>query len=130
MPELTVEQAEQLANQALSLKKAVGEFRNRFFDTLTPPQRDGLRTLAIALGDEVDHLTAVAIKLSLDDLQDTLAHLREITSGVNDAVAHLNEVRKIITVATALVGLGAAITSADPGGVLSAFNDTLTSIRG
>jgi hypothetical protein len=129
MPELTVEQSDELANQALSLKIAVGEFRDRFFDTLTPAQRDGLRTLAMELGNEVDHLTAVAIELSLVDLQGTIAHLRGITSGVNDAVAHLSEVRKVITVATALVDLGAAIASANPSAVLSALRDTATSLQ-
>ncbi len=129
MPELTVEQSDELANQVLSLKRAVGEFRNRFFDTLTPEQRDGLRTLAMELGNEVDHLTAVAIKLSLVDLQGTLADLRGITSGVNDAVAHLSEVRKVITIATALVDLGSAIATGSPSTVLSALKDTVTSIK-
>lgn len=129
MPELTVEQSDELANQVLSLKRAVGEFRNRFFDTLTPEQRDGLRTLAMELGNEVDHLTAVAIKLSLVDLQGTLADLRGITSGVNDAVAHLSEVRKVITIATALVNLGSAIATGSPSTVLSALKDTVTSIK-
>jgi cell division protein ZapA (FtsZ GTPase activity inhibitor) len=129
MPELTAAQADELANQALSLKSAVGDFRNRFFDTLTPEQRDGLRTLAMELGDEVDHLTAVAIELSLVEVQGALAHLRDVTSAVNNAVAHLNEVRRIITVATALVDLGAAIASASPGGVLSALQDTVSALQ-
>src|ERR1035441_3529958 len=89
MPDLTVQQADELANQALSLKVAAGEVRNHFFDVLTPEQRDGLRTLATELGDEVDHLTAVAIKLSLADLQGTMANLRDITSGVNNVIAHM-----------------------------------------
>ena len=129
MPDLTAQQADELANQALSLKVAVGEFRNCFFDTLTPEQRDGLRTLAIELGDEVDHLTAVAIKWSLADLQGTIGNLRNITNGVNNAVARMSDVRKVITVATALVGLGAAVASASPGAVLSALKDTVTSIK-
>jgi hypothetical protein len=129
MPGLTVQQADELANKVLSLKVAVGEFRNRFFDILTPEQQDGLRTLAIELGDEVDHLTAVAIKLSLADLQGTMAHFCDITNGVNSVVAHTGGVRKVITVATALVGLGAAIASASPGAVLSALKDTATSIQ-
>jgi hypothetical protein len=129
MSELTVELADELADQALGLKRAVGNFRVRFFDTLTPEQRDGLRTLTMELGDEVDHLTAVAIKLSLADLHGALAHLRDVTSGVNNAVAHLNEVRRIITVATALVDLGAAIASASPGGVLSALQDTVSALQ-
>lgn len=119
-----------LADQALKLKIAVGEFRNTFFDTLTQAQRDGLRTLANQLGDEVDHLTAVAIRLSLDDLKDALSHLTGITAGVNDAVAHLGDVRKVLTVATSLVGLGAAIASKDPGTVLAALNDTVTAVKG
>lgn len=119
-----------LADQALKLKIAVGDFRNTFFDTLTQAQRDGLRTLANQLGDEVDHLTAVAIRLSLDDLKDALSHLTGITAGVNDAVAHLGDVRKVLTVATSLVGLGAAIASKDPGTVLAALNDTVTAVKG
>ena len=119
-----------LADQALKLKIAVGEFRNTLFDTLTQAQRDGLRTLANQLGDEVDHLTAVAIRLSLDDLKDALSHLTGITAGVNDAVAHLGDVRKVLTVATSLVGLGAAIASKDPGTVLAALNDTVTAVKG
>jgi len=49
---------------------------------------------------------------------------------VNDAVAHLGDVRKVLTVATSLVGLGAAIASKDPGIVLAALNDTVTAVKG
>ncbi|MFN0170696.1 MAG: hypothetical protein ACKV22_30105 [Bryobacteraceae bacterium] len=129
MPDPTLEHADELANQALSLKKAVGAFRNTFFDTLTQDLREGLRTLATALGDEVDHLTAVAIKLSLADLQQSLSHLRDITAGVNDAVAHLGNVRDVLTIATSLVDLGGAIVSANPAAVLSALNNTVTAVR-
>ena len=130
MADMTPNLIDALADQALKLKIAVGEFRNTFFDTLTQAQRDGLRTLANQLGDEVDHLTAVAIRLSLDDLKDALSHLTGITAGVNDAVAHLGDVRKVLTVATSLVGLGAAIASKDPGIVLAALNDTVTAVKG
>ncbi len=130
MADMTPNLIDALADQALKLKIAVGEFRNTFFDTLTQAQRDGLRTLANQLGDEVDHLTAVAIRLSLDDLKDALSHLTGITAGVNDAVAHLGDVRKVLTVATSLVGLGAAIASKDPGTVLAALNDTVTAVKG
>lgn len=130
MADMTPNLIDALADQALKLKIAVGDFRNTFFDTLTQAQRDGLRTLANQLGDEVDHLTAVAIRLSLDDLKDALSHLTGITAGVNDAVAHLGDVRKVLTVATSLVGLGAAIASKDPGIVLAALNDTVTAVKG
>ena len=118
-----------LADEFLKLKMAVGEFRNTCFDTLTPAQRDGLKTLASQLGDEVDHLTAMAIQQSLADLQDTFSHLKGVTAGVNDAVAHLGEVRKVLTVAAALVSLGAAVASKDPGTVFAALKDTFTAIK-
>jgi len=129
MPELTAEQADELADATLRLKIAVGSFRNCFFNTLTPEQRDGLRSLTICLGDEVDHLTAVAIQLTLVDLRGTLTSLGEVTTGVNQAVAHLTNVGKVVTVATSLVDLGAAIASANPGAVLSAVQNAVTTIK-
>ncbi len=129
MPELSAKQADELAGETLALKKAVGEFRQCFFNTLTPEQRDGLQTLTIELGNEVDHLTAVAIRLTLAEVQTTLTHLREITSGVNDAVARAGEVRKVITIATSLASLAAAIASPNPGTILSALQDAATSIK-
>jgi cell division protein ZapA (FtsZ GTPase activity inhibitor) len=128
LPALTAEQEDELADRALELKQAVGEFRNRFFESLTPGQRDGLQTLRVQLGDEVDHLTAVAIQLSLADLQKTLGHLRDITTGVNNAVAHLSEIRKVITIAAALVDLGTAIAAGNPGQALGAFESAGTSL--
>jgi len=129
MPELTAEHADQLADQALNLKRAVGEFRNRFYDVLTPQQRDDLRSLTITLGDEVDHLTAVAIKMSVDDLRNSMDHLQVVTTGVSEAVAHLNEVRKVLTVATALVDLGSSIMSGDPMAVITALKGSVNSIQ-
>lgn len=130
MPELTQEQADQLADDALNLRMAVSTFRNHWFQTLTPRQRDGLQALFVALGDDVDHLTVVATKLTLVGLQETLRHLREVTNGVNQAVAHLADWRKAITIATSLVDLGAAIASGDPVGVLSAVQSTVKSVQG
>ena len=129
MPELTLEQQDELADQSLRLKMAAGDFIDRFFDILTPEQRDGLRTLRRELGDEVDHLTAVAIQLTLANLQTSLGHLKQVTTGVTEAVVHLNDVRKVITIATSLIDLGAAIASANPGAVLSALKNTVTAVE-
>lgn len=129
MPQMTPDQADELANAALNLKKAVGAFRNTFFATLTEDQREDLQSLAAELGDETDHLTAVAIKLSLADLQQSLTHLRDIAKGVNGAVAHLGELRKVLTVTASLISLGSAIATGDPAGVLSALSSTSAAIR-
>src|SRR4051812_39584330 len=98
MPQLTQEQVDELADGALKLKSSVSDYRDRFFKELTPQKRQGLNDLAIQLGDEIDHLTAVAIKITGAELQQTLADLSDVTSGVNQAVAKLSEVRKAITI--------------------------------
>ena len=130
MPQMTQQQADQLADQRLALKVAMGNFRNTFFDTLTPDQRDGLRNFCNLLGDEVDHLTNVAIQLSLADLQGSILQLGDITTGVNKAVDHLADLRKVLTVATSLVNLGVAVASGKPSTVLSALQSTVTAIKG
>lgn len=129
MSESAVDQADEFADQALALKKAVGGFRLRFDAALTPAQRDNLLTLYIKLGDEVDHLTNVAIKLALADMQAAIGHLSEITKDLNQAVDHLSEVGKVIRIATALIGLGAAIATASPDSLMAALKDTASSIR-
>jgi hypothetical protein len=129
MPEMTQELVDQLVQQKLDLKIAVGEFRRHFFNTLTTAQREGLQALRVALGDDIDHLNAVAIQLSLEQLQGSLTHLGDITKGVNEAVVHLRETQKVLTVANALIDLGAAIASGDPAKVLAGIHDAVNSFR-
>jgi len=130
MPDLTQEQADQLADDTLALRIAVNKFRGRFFDTLTPEQRDGLLSLSLRLGDEVDHLTAVATRLTLAKVQEAIGHIREITGQVNEAAAHLSDLSKMITIAASLVDLGAAIASENPGAVMLALRNTASTVKG
>src|SRR4051812_14874428 len=117
MPELTTSEQAEIASQRLDLRRAVRAYRDRFFDELTPEQRSQIRDFWTLLGDDVDHLVAVAIRMSLAELQESMASLGKVTDGLKNAVDHLNEVRKVITIATSLVDLGAAIATASPTGV-------------
>jgi hypothetical protein len=127
--ELTQELADELADKALALRVAVGAFRHDFFPVLTPEQREGLLNLSIALGDQVDHLTVVAVQLTLAGVREAIDDLGKVTTLVNRAVAHMSDLRKILTIATSLVDLGAAIVARDPGAAVAALQKTAASAQ-
>src|ERR1043166_1602968 len=120
MSELTPDQARTLADGFLDASKAVGDFRFAHLAELSPENQASLRNLQKQLSDQSNHFTAVAIRLTLDDLQPTLDHIATVTKDVNDAVAKLDSVRNVITIATSFVALGTAIASGSPGGIAAA----------
>src|SRR5262245_30625447 len=121
MPELTQDQTRQLAEDFFEIAKAVGDFRFDHFDELTVGQQAALSSLQQQLSNQSLHLTALAIQLTLDDLQPTLARIGSVTQDVNRAVTTRNDVRKVINLATSFVSLGAAIASGSPGTIAAAL---------
>jgi hypothetical protein len=130
MSQLTQDQARTIAEEFFEVAKAVGDFRFAHFDALTQQQHAVLHNLQQQLSSQSNHFTAEAIQLTLDDLQPTLEHLGAVTQQVNDAVTTLNDVRKVITIATSFVSLGAAIASGSPGTIASAVQDTIDAVQG
>ena len=129
MPGLTQDQAREIAEDFFEIAKAVGDFRFAHFDELAPDQQAALHSLQQQLSNQSNHFTAVAIQLTLDDLQPTLDRIGNVTKDVNNAVKTLTEVRSVINIATSFVSLGAAIASGSPGTIASALQDTVTAIR-
>ena len=129
MAELTQQQARDLAEEFFELSKAVGDFRFDHFDTLTPEERAALQSLQQQLSNQSNHFTAIAIQVTLDDLQGSLARIGQITGQVKHAVTTLNDVRRVIGIATSVVGLGAAIATGNPGTIIAAIEDTAQSVR-
>ncbi len=130
MPQLTQDQARALAEGFLAVSKAVGDFRLANFSLLTPDQQAALRDLQQQLSNQSLHFTAVAIQITLDDLQGTLERIGQVTAQVNQAVTNLNDIRRVITVATSFVGLGAAIASGNPGTIATAVQGTIQAVAG
>jgi hypothetical protein len=130
MPELTQDEARQLAQEFFEVSKNVGDFRFDHFDRLTPQQNVALQNLQHQLSTQSNQLTALAISIGLDDLEPTLDRIQEVTDGVNQAVTTLNDIRKVISIATTFVSLGAAIASGSPSTIASAIQDTVQSLQG
>jgi len=129
MPNLTQDQARSIADDFFEVAKAVGDFRFSH-DDLTPEQEAALRSLQQQLSNQSNHFTAIAIQLTIDDLQPTLDRINAVTQQVNNAVTTLNNVRSVITIATSFVALGAAIASGSPGSIASAAQDTVQALQG
>ena len=130
MPELTQDEARQLAQEFFEVSKNVGDFRFDHFDRLTPQQNIALQNLQHQLSTQSNQLTALAISIGLDDLEPTLDRIQEVTDDVNQAVTTLNDIRRVISIATTFVSLGAAIASGSPNTIASAIQDTVQSLQG
>jgi hypothetical protein len=130
MSTLTQDQARALAEDFFEISKAVGDYRFRHFDDLTPDQLNALHSLQQQLSNQSNHFTAVAIQITLDDLQPTLDKINQITGQVNQAITTLNNIRRVITIATSIVSLGAAFASGSPGTIASAIQDTVGALQG
>ena len=129
MPTLNQDQARAIAEDFFEVSKGVGDFRFAHFDLLSADQKAALQSLQQQLSNESIHFTAVAIQLALDDLQPTLERISNVTQDVNNAVSQINDVRRIITIATTFVTLGAAIASGSPGTIVSAVGDVATALQ-
>src|ERR1700740_3220355 len=104
------------ANQALQLAKdynesahAVGDFRIKNWDRLSPEDRLVLGNLGRSLLDHSQDLITYAVGKILDDTQASLNVIRKATADANQAIKTINEIKQVITIATALVTLAAAI---------------------
>jgi hypothetical protein len=129
MSTLTQAQARSLAEDFFEISKAVGDYRFAHFDDLTPDQLNALHRLQQQLSNQSNHFTAVAIEITLDDLQPTLARINQITGQVTTAVTTLNDIRRVISIATSIVSLGAAIASGSPATIAAAIQDTVQSVQ-
>src|SRR5678815_5001867 len=130
MSKLTQDQARALAEDFFEISKAVGDYRFAHFDDLTPDQLNALHSLQQQLSNQSNHFTAVAIEITLEDLQPTLDRINQITGQVNNAVTTLNDIRRVITIATSIVSLGAAIASGSPATIASAIQDAVQAVQG
>jgi DNA-binding FrmR family transcriptional regulator len=128
MSTLTQAQARSLAEDFFEISKAVGDYRFAHFDDLTPDQLNALHSLQQQLSNQSNHFTAVEI--TLDDLQPTLARINQITGQVTTAVTTLNDIRRVISIATSIVSLGAALASGSPATIAAAIQDTVQSVQG
>jgi hypothetical protein len=130
MPDLSEEQARALADEFLAASEAVSDFRFRENANLSTYEVLALKSLEQKLSNQSDDLTAMAIRLTLDNLNQTIAQIVKTTGDARAAIAKLNDIGKAVSIAANLVALGGAIATGNPEGILTALQNTKDSFAG
>lgn len=127
MTQLSAQQARDLAESFSELAQAVGNFssRHRADPGFSQNQRDAILSFQMRLLNDSRDFTAQAIQITLQDLQPTLDQISGATSRMNAAIQQLEDINKVIGIASAAVGLGAAIITGNPAAIVSALNDAV-----
>lgn len=114
---ITSDQAFDLARRLRSASVALGDYRFELWDDLTRKRRERIEELEWDLMLEAMKVTTAAVGLALDEADTSLTQVRAATAKAKSAIKTLDDVRRVIAVATALVGLAAAVAAKDPGAV-------------
>ena len=114
MGKLTADQARDLASAFHDMSVAVGNFRFDNWDDLKKSDRALLESVQWTLLNYSSDFTATAISLTLDDLQGTLQSIQDATAKATTAINRIKLVDKVLRIASAAAGLGAAIVSGHP----------------
>lgn len=111
---LSAEDAFELSKQFRDLAISLGNYRFANWSTLTPTQRRDVEDEEWSLLNSSSDMTTKAVGLALEESE---INVKSITSSVGKAkraIKKLEKVNEVIKVATASVGLAAAIVAKDP----------------
>jgi hypothetical protein len=114
---LSSDDALALSRSFRNLSVAIGDFRFNNWSTLSEANRRTLEDEEWSLLNASSDMVTKAVGLTLDEPQARVQTVQGAAASAETAVKTLNDVRKVITVATAAVGLAAAIVSKDPGAI-------------
>jgi hypothetical protein len=130
MAGLTADQALDLAERFHLLAQALAAYRFGRWSELTAAQRRLLEDREWTLLTASSDLITQAVGLVLESSDGSLAALRQATSEARAAFDRTQEVKRVIQVATAVVGLAAAIAAKDPSGIVSNLQLVGVAVRG
>eukprot|EP01034_Spumella_vulgaris_P029455 gene29455-36514_t len=91
------------------------------WSSLPEAQRDTLRSLEVTLLNVATDLVTQAVGKVLDDAQQSVDDLLAVTSQARDVIGRIADVKQNIAIATALIGLAAAISAGGAGAIFGAF---------
>ena len=114
---LTSQEALSLSKQFRDLSVSLGNYRFDNWQTLTPTQRRDIEDEEWSLSIAASDIITKAVGLALDESKSSLKAIKKSVSKAKGAIKKLKKVKQIISIAAAVVGLGAAIVSKDPGSI-------------
>jgi hypothetical protein len=114
---LTAQEAFDLSKQFRDLAITLGNYRFANWQTLTPTQRRDIEDEEWSLINASSDMITKAVGLALDESKSSLKLITKSVKKAKSSIKKLEKVKQIISVASAVVGLGAAIISKDPGSI-------------
>ena len=114
MAKLTPQQASDLASNFLGLAQAVGDFRFNNWNNLSKAENQKLGSLQWSILNYGEDILAQSTSLVMNDVQDSLARISDVTQQIKGTIDQLQKVQKAINVAASIVTLGGAIVSTNP----------------
>lgn len=119
MAKLTAQQANDLANNFLGLAQAIGDYRFDNWNTLSKTENQKLGNFQWSILSYGEDILALSTALVMDDVQDSLAQINNVTLEIKETIKSLNQLQKAINVAASIVSLGGAIVSKNPQAIVA-----------
>jgi hypothetical protein len=114
---LTSADALSLSKSFRDLSVAIGDFRFANWDALGDANRKLLENEEWSILNASSDMVTKAVGLNLDESDPAAKKVQGATVSALKAVKTLKDIAKVIGVATATVGLAAAVISKDPGAI-------------
>jgi hypothetical protein len=114
---LTSADALALSKSFRDLSVAIGDFRFANWDALGEANRKLLENEEWSILNASSDMVTKAVGLALDESDPAAKKVQGATASALKAVKTLKDISKVIGVATATVGLAAAVISKDPGAI-------------
>lgn len=114
---LTSTEALELSKQFRDLANDIGNYRFSNWSSLTPTQKRDLEDEEWSLLNAASDMTTKAVGLTLDESEINFQSIKSSVGKAKKAIKKLEKVGEVIKVATATVGLAAAIMAKDPGAI-------------
>jgi hypothetical protein len=114
---LTSADALALSKSFRDLSVAIGDFRFANWDALGDANRKLLENEEWSILNASSDMVTRAVGLALDESDPAAKKVQGATASALKAVKTLKDISKVIGVATATVGLAAAVISKDPGAI-------------
>jgi hypothetical protein len=117
---LTADDARAIADGFLGAAEAIDKYLDDSWETITRPDYEILSESARTLLRVSGFMTTAAVGLSIEQMQDEAAELKQVIADAKEILARLQAVRTAIRVTAGLVDLATAIMAKDPGDVSKA----------
>jgi len=114
---LSTDDAFELSKQFRELAINLGNYRFANWNMLTPAQRHDVEDEEWSLLNSSSDMTTKAVGLALEESEMNVQSIKSSVSKAKKAIKKLEKVGEVIKVATAAVGLAAAIVAKDPGAI-------------